>query len=229
MATLEQLSVRAHKLALEHDRLPPAEMQEFMHLPMGWLGGYPVFDSRRMRPDQIVEVTERLERMVGRAPKGSVRDAVAEYMEAYGRFGLRVQDICAAVEASKPIVLKYLRELIEDGDVAIKEEKTRGKGSMRKRYVWLGNRPDYSPAAETDDGLVVTNDRFVDRNMSTGVFAHGTVPGGFQCGCGHCRYALESAFEAEERSAAREAGGSGFWVGLERRTARRLAAQREAA
>src|SRR6185503_6635111 len=138
MSDLAYLSAEAHKAALKTGALTPAERYEFNHLRMVVINDIPVFDETRMRDDQVWETCERLRQITGRMPAKNVRDQVIDHMAAYGKFGLRIKDICEDLAATKPIVLKYLRELAEDGKVIIREETTRGAtGSKRKRYFWV--------------------------------------------------------------------------------------------
>lgn len=219
---LTHLSQVAHNQAIERGTLTPAERYEFSHLPMKRVDGTPVFDSARMRPDQIVEVTERLERITGRRVTGTVRDAVGIYLQDQGRYGVRVKDVCAEVGASKPIVLKYLRELIDAGHVRVTEEISRGNGSKRKRYHWAAFEPQLSNwAVEGEEHLPVHSDSLYGKNEWSGVLHHGAAINGLLCGCSACVYALEAAIEAEERSAALRRGETGLACGLGLRRVRR--------
>ncbi len=211
------LSKVAHGQALERGTLTPAERYEFNHLPMRRVDGIPVFDATRMRPDQIIETEARLEAIAGRSPDGTVRDAVAFCLVAAGRHGLRVKDVMQETGATKPIVLKYLRELIEAGKADVKEEKTRGvNGSPRKLYLWVGD--------ETPQDLDLTpelSDAFSGVQDSGVPTRHGVAVDALTCGCGTCRAALEDAFVSEERSAALRRGETGLSAGLVLRRVRR--------
>jgi hypothetical protein len=132
------------------------------------------------------------------------------------------------VSASKPIVLKYLREMEEDGEVVVREEATRGSGSRRKRYFIVEDQPTYGAEEFTSEGLTIRGDRSPrDPDGGSGICHHGTPVHALMCphGCDACQRAIEEAFTAEAVSAARRAGGSGFAEGLELRTSRRLAAE----
>lgn len=225
---LVDLSRRAHKKALDAGSRLPAEREEWMHLPMTFANEVPVFDGSRMREDQRIELEEQLDHIVGRAVYASTREALAAYMEAYGRFGLRIQDIGEALGIARPTLLPYMKELVAAGKVHVKEEKTRGKGSMRKRYVWTENHVavGWEGAIDEEQNLRVKNDDWFS-DTSPGIIVHGTAICGFRCSCGNCRTALEDVFVGEVVTAARRAGGTGFKEGLALRTARRFAAEAE--
>jgi hypothetical protein len=179
------------------------------------IGGIPVFDGLRMTADQIWETEERLERITGRAEQGSVKEAVSAYMEAYGRFGLRVQDVVEAIDASKPIVLRYLRQMVEVGTVRVKEEKTRGNGSPRKRYIWMGNELAFGGEVVLTGlgtgGVHVKNDDWWRKGDGSGIIHHGTSQGEFSgCKCHRCSGCIAEGLVAEAVSEARQAGETGF-------------------
>jgi hypothetical protein len=200
--------------------ITPAERAEFMHLPMTRHNGVPVFDAGRMREDQIRETQEALERIVGRAVHGTIRDSVVDFMAAYGRLGVRVRDVCEHLTASKPVVLKYLRELEIEGKVRIREEiNPRSGGSARKRYFWTA----LESVMPEEDGLGEYEPANFAQEADTGIRYHGTAVQGLSCPCGACRGAVIEALEGEERSAARSRGETGLAVGLESRRLRREA------
>jgi hypothetical protein len=213
------LSKVAHGQALERGTLTPAERYEFNHLPMRRVDGIPVFDATRMRPDQIIETEARLETIAGRSPDGTVKDAVSFCLVASGRHGMRVKDVMQELSASKPIVLKYLRELIEAGKADVREEqhsRSVGAGSLRKRYFWIGDETpqdlDHAPElSEAVSGLQ-------DGGMPT---RHGVAVDALTCPCGACRAAVEDAMVSEERSAALRRGETGLSAGLVLRRVRR--------
>lgn len=230
MSKLVDLCIAAHEKAIEHGTLTPAERLEWMHLPMRYVGDYPVFDESRMREDWIEETTAALERITGRTRAKGVREQVVQFMQAYGDTGQRVADVCEATGADKKIVLRYLRELVDVGKVEIKLEPTRGNGSPRKRYFWTGENAGAPPSMDLLDELgrqFLRNEDMLGLT-GTGVMHHHTSNAALQgCNRGCCRGLLEELFVQEQVSAARKAGGSGFAEGLALVTRRRVAAQRE--
>ena len=224
-AQLEYLSLEAHKQARRNGRPQLTERQEFDHLPMKLIDGVPVFDGTRMRDDQINDTIERLEQITNRRYAVDVRDQVTMYMQSYGRFGLRVKDVCEHLGASKPIVLKYLRELMESGRVRVVEETTRGTGSPRKRYFWTENTLEYSNFGDgVPEGLNAISDADAPAPAKgwSGVIFHGAPTYGVDaCGCGRCREALIEEFIGTELSAARRNGTNQLVPGLETRRVRR--------
>lgn len=222
VSKLAYLSREAHNLAVNQGRLIPAERHEFDSYPMTWIEGVPCFDGTRMREDQVDDVCARLEQITGRQYAVGVEQQVKLYMQQFGWRGVRVKDVCDAVAASKPIVLKYLRQWVETMEVTVKEEKTRGaNGSPRKRYFWAAGPPSV-PHKQLDD-LRENDGLELDRanRHGSGVIHHGSAVYGAICPCSDCQGALEASFLEEERSAARRNGTNQLIPGLELRRVRR--------
>jgi hypothetical protein len=185
------------------------------------LDGIAVFDSNRMRDDQVDDVTTMLVRLVGRAPQGSVKDDVRRYMQMYGGGGVRVKDVCSDLGVSKPAVLEHLRRFESEGKVQIKEETTRGSGSPRKRYFWT--EATLAPAADSQEAELDApmTGRANWQNNSTGIIHHGTTNGAGQCRCQQCRDCFENAVIGEAETAARRSGSNQLAIGAEMRRVRR--------
>jgi hypothetical protein len=220
---LVYLSQSAHRLAINQGRIVPAERREFAHLPMLWVEGVPVFDSSRMRDDQVEELCERLEQITGRLHAVGIGDQVRLYMREFGPEGVRVKDVCDVIACDKSSALKYLRRLIENGEVHVKEEPTRGTGSPRKRYFWTAGRPSINQAGfgaidESDNLNVVTNER---KTADSGVIHHGAAVYGLVCSCASCQWAIEELVTVEEQSAARREGRNQLEDGVNARRVRR--------
>lgn len=231
MSTIVELSVTAHERAVRYGGPVPAERGEFNHLPMTRVRGIPVFNTALMRVDQVRDLEDRLSVLGGLVRARKVEEKVRDFMESCGTGGVRLQDVMDDVGASKPAVLRYLRRLEGTGQVAVREEANpRGKGaSRRKRYYWVaeGGFEMDSPIGEEVDGLAILTRR-VDGNDGPGIIHHGTAMGELQgCDSGCCRDLVGDSIYLESISSARRAGGSGFAEGVEWRTARRLAEERE--
>lgn len=231
---LVRLSIAAEERAIKYGGPRPYERDELMHLPMILVGGVPVFDALRMRPDQVEDAEARLNVLAGNVRSVGLRQKVAEFVEAFGVHGLRLQDIGDATDGDHRLVRKYLGEMVDAGRVRVKEEQTRGsaKASARKRYFWIDGELDYEEATIGDgDGpgalRVQTDNRGVGVD-DAGIIHHGTSSGYLQCcRCVWCRESAMAALQAEDVSAARRAGGSGFSEGLQWTTLRRVAGERE--
>lgn len=155
-----------------------------------------------------------------------LRTKVEEFMRDYGRLGVRVADVVDTLNASKPGVLKYLRELEAAGYVVVKEEQTRGNGaSKRKRYFWAGHArqsDNYMTVEHEGVELNVPSDNWKGKTSGPGIIHHGTSAGRMQgCACAACVNAFEEVVLAEERSAALRRGETGLACGLELRRVRR--------
>src|SRR6478735_7772972 len=214
---LTHLCITAHKLALTRGVLTPAERPEFMHHRVIWVtdadgSRVPVLDSARMRMDQLDEVTDRLERMIGTRRATNTFEMVADYLQAYGRFGLRRQDIATALSIDEKSVRNALTRLQEEGRVMFKEEKTRGKGTARKRWVWLDTKIDYGADDQValDDETTLSRVTDVVAADDTGVRYHGTAVQAVTCRCASCRDALETWAADQEASLDRRRGGTGY-------------------
>ena len=214
---LVHLSLVAHDQAIMRGGLSPAERPEWMHLPMKMVRNIPVFDASRMREDQIEEVLIVLNRIVDKAKikYGSLRDEVEQYMRIHGVSGSRLQDIIESTGASKPILLKYLREMVDAGTVKVEEEETRGKkASRRKRYFLVAERN--LPSVTAADQVFMQGTDLqpqmlgLDKNEASGIIHHGTWTHSVVCHCSRCRWAFKEACIADEVSAARKRGETGL-------------------
>lgn len=228
MSTIIELSVTAHERALKYGGAVPAERGEFDHLPMTRVGDVPVFDTTRMRVDQVRELEDRLKVLGGFVRARKVEEQVHDFMEAFGAGGVRVQEVMDDTGASKPAVLRYLRRLGDVGKVAVRDEPNpRGNGaSRRKRYYWVADGGlDYGPIEEFE-GLTIRSAR-MDSNDGPGIIHHGPMGELQGCVCGWCVGSVTDSIFLESISSARAAGGSGFAEGVTWTTERRLAEERE--
>lgn len=219
------LSQSAHRLAENQGRIVPAERREFAHLPMSWVEGVPVFDSARMREDEVESVCDRLEQITGRQHAVGIEAQVRLYMESFGWQGVRVKDIMDAVACTKPSALKYLRELVAAGKVHVTEERTHGAaGSPRKRYFWSEGRASapLSGVQEAEEAGLSLDE--VAQRTESGIVHHGSAVFGLVCPCGQCQWAVERLITVEEQSAARREGRNQLAAGVE---ALRVRRQRE--
>ena len=211
---LNELSIEAHKQAIEKKTSTPAEMTEFAHLPMTVVGGIPKLRGDRMRDDQVEDAIEILEYRIGRRSRTtSVSERVHDHMQAYGGGGLRLQDIVPEVDATKPAVLKALRQMAEDGLVYIKEERTRPGGSARKRYFF--GLPEYRSWGSDDLpdelqgvlGMNITTGWIpISDEHDSGIIHHGTAVAGVACPCWPCTNAFRDEIVGEQVSLARALG-----------------------
>lgn len=215
MHELTRLSITAHHRSLEEGRLTPAERPDLLHLPMRLHDGIPVFDHTRMRDDQVQETVDLLSKYSWKVASASVYDAVREYVDAFGRAGLRKKDIVTATGASEYAVRVALEKLEAEGQVVIRLEKTRGKGTPRKRYFKTDRRDPWNGLAVRDkleDDLHPVYDATRDTapGTDTGIRYHGTATQAVTCACDACTRALnewiahESAWEPR-REAYRQA------------------------
>lgn len=101
------------------------------HAPVVAVAGGIAFDPTRMTNDCLEEVYLRL-RGAGKVDH-KVADRVLAVLRSYPT-GIRVDDIVTFTGAPKTSVRRALDTLVVLGDVRLKEEPTRGKGSPRKRY-----------------------------------------------------------------------------------------------
>lgn len=231
---LNHLSMVAWEQAAANGRRRPHERPEFLHLPMKVVRGVPIFDVDRMRDDQIADTCEQLERITGKVAYGKSQSTLEAFIQAFGKIGFRLQDAVEATGSSARTVRRHLQEMTELGTIMFREEKTRGKGSRRKRYFTTDR---YDSAADAIDdanavGAVLNdggwNGKYWGNDGGTGIVHHGQgVYGVTACGCPRCSYAFRSALIGEAVSAARRNGGTGFEIGLPFVTEDRLAADRE--
>jgi predicted transcriptional regulator len=168
--------------------------------------GIPVFDHTRMRDDQVQETVDLLSKYSWKVASASVYDAVREYVDAFGRAGLRKKDIVTATGASEYAVRVALEKLEAEGRVVVRLEKTRGKGSPRKRYFLADRRHPWEGRSvwdqlEKDLYPVYDSTRDTAPAADSGIKYHGTATQAVTCSCSACTAALnewvahESAWE----------------------------------
>ena len=208
---LLELCIEAHKQGVERRTPTPAEMVELSHLRMRVTkAGIPVLRVELLRDDEIEEYTALLAGRTSRARRlTTVKERVIDHMEAYGPYGLRIQDVCAAVEAAKPPVLRVLQGMIEDGLVYVKQEPTRKGGSHRKRYFTHDplDKDLRVPLELKPDRLHVEDARIGRPDADgTGIIHHGTGVAGCYCPCPRCKEAFEREVVGEQISVARAFG-----------------------
>lgn len=215
---LTHLSFAAAEKAGEEGRLAPHERPEFLHLPMKVVRSVPIFDPERMRPDQIEDTVAALERIVGPISYGKAPTAIETFIKAWGKTGFRLQDAVEHTGTSSRTVRRVLQEMLDAGTIQFREEKTRGKGSRRKRYFTTDRYNDADAnlsALEAEDLTLVPEVRRWGSDVGTGVIHHGAgVYGVTSCGCPQCTYAFRDALIGEAVSQARRNGGTGFGISL---------------
>jgi hypothetical protein len=87
-------------------------------------------------------------------PAATTRDAVAEYVSAFGRFGVGAREVVRAVGRDERGVKRALQSMVEDGEARIELTLTRGPAaSRRKVYYAVGHMVDCH-AISLDDRLV---------------------------------------------------------------------------
>lgn len=235
---LSYLSRRAHAEALAKSEPTPAEWPELMHLPMWREAGVPYFDGTRMRPDQIEDAIERLERYLGvKARQQPTIDAVRDFLLSYAKWGVRINEVVTQTGVSRSSAQNALRMFEEQGFITIKEEPTRGpKGTPRKRYYLADNYHTASNETAMTADLAAAGlhlDSKMPTDGDTGIRHHGTAVQALTCGCSACGWAFEEAVAATLRSDARRRGdrSAAFAAGLDIRRMRRerqVEADREA-